>query len=102
MSRSTLTVIDNRTGRGFELAIEDGVPADDLRQVALYHGEGLSSYDPGIANTTACRSAITCSFVAERQDLDGSPTPLQSTPQHATSTSLTTPNDHRNSGNRLT
>jgi citrate synthase len=36
MTRNTLTVIDNRTGRSCELAIEDGaVRAEDLRQIAL-------------------------------------------------------------------
>jgi len=57
---NTLTVIDNRTGRRFELAIEDGaVQAVDLRRIATQGGEGLVSYDPGLTNTAACRSAIT-------------------------------------------
>ena len=59
-TRNTLTVIDNRTGRSFELAIADGaVRATDLRQIALDNSEGLASYDPGFTNTAACRSAIT-------------------------------------------
>ena len=59
-ARETLTVIDNRTGRSFELAIADGaLRAIDLRQIALDDGEGLASYDPGFSNTAACRSAIT-------------------------------------------
>ncbi len=57
---NTLTVIDNRTGRRFELAIEDdAVDAVELRQIAPQDGEGLASYDPGLTNTAACRSAIT-------------------------------------------
>jgi len=60
MSRNTLTVIDNRTGRSRELAIEDGaVRAEDLHQVALDGGEGLVSFDPGLTNTAVCRSAVT-------------------------------------------
>ena len=60
MHENTLTVIDNRTGRRFELAIEDGaVQAVDLRRIATQGGEGLVSYDPGLTNTAACRSAIT-------------------------------------------
>jgi citrate synthase len=60
MSRNTITVIDNRTGRSCELAIEDGaVRAADLRRIALDNHEGLVSFDPGFTNTAACRSAIT-------------------------------------------
>jgi citrate synthase len=50
----TLTVVDNRTGREYTLAIEDGaVRATDLGQM------GLLSFDPAFLNTAACRSAIT-------------------------------------------
>jgi citrate synthase len=60
MSRNTITVIDNRTGRSCELAIEDGaVRAEDLRRIALDHHDGLVSFDPGFTNTASCRSAIT-------------------------------------------
>jgi citrate synthase len=49
-------VIDNRRGRRFELAIEDGAirSADLLRPL-----DGLMLYDPGLTSTAACRSAIT-------------------------------------------
>jgi citrate synthase len=60
MSRNTLTVIDNRTGRRWELAVEDGaVRAEHLRQIPVGDGDGLVSFDPGFINTAACRSAIT-------------------------------------------
>jgi citrate synthase len=60
MSRNTLTVIDNRTGRSWELAIDDGaLRAEELRQIECDGGEGLVSFDPGLINTAACRSAIT-------------------------------------------
>jgi citrate synthase len=50
----TLTVVDNRTGREYTLAIEDGaIRATDLGQM------GLLSFDPAFLNTAACRSAIT-------------------------------------------
>src|SRR6266511_6028625 len=57
----TLTVIDNRTGRHYELPIIDGtVRAGDFRELKAYEGDfGLMVYDPGLANTAACRSAIT-------------------------------------------
>ena len=61
MTRNTLTVIDNRTGRSFELAIEHGaVRTSDLRRPFALDGGGLVVYDPGLASTAACRSAITC------------------------------------------
>ena len=55
----TLTVIDNRTGRSYELPISDGtVRAKDFRQLKAYEGDfGLMVYDPGFANTASCRSA---------------------------------------------
>jgi citrate synthase len=50
----TLTVVDNRTGSEYTIAIEDGaIRATDLRQL------GLLSFDPAFLNTAACRSAIT-------------------------------------------
>jgi len=60
-TEETLTVIDNRTGRTYELPINDGtVRARDFRQLKAYEGDfGLMVYDPGFANTAACRSAIT-------------------------------------------
>jgi citrate synthase len=57
----TLTVTDNRTGRTYELAIEDGtVRALDLRQIKADEQDfGLMAYDPAYTNTASCRSAIT-------------------------------------------
>ena len=57
----SLTVIDNRTGRRYELPISDGtVRAMDLRQIKVNEDEfGMMAYDPAFTNTAACRSAIT-------------------------------------------
>ncbi len=57
----SLTVTDNRTGKTYELPIEDGtVRAMDLRQVKVDPDEfGMMAYDPAFTNTAACRSAIT-------------------------------------------
>jgi citrate synthase len=57
----TLTVTDNRTGRTYELGIEDGtVRALDLRQIKADEQDfGLMAYDPAYTNTASCRSAIT-------------------------------------------
>ncbi|MCL6649429.1 MAG: citrate (Si)-synthase, partial [Chloroflexi bacterium] len=59
--RNTLTVIDNRTGKSYELPIQDGaIRAIDLRQIKTGPDDfGLLSYDPAFLNTASCRSAIT-------------------------------------------
>lgn len=61
MSASSLTVTDNRTGKRYELPIENGaVRATDLRQIKADEQDfGLMLYDPAFMNTAACRSAIT-------------------------------------------
>jgi citrate synthase len=59
--RETVTIIDNRTGKSYELPISEGtIRGLDLRQVKLDEEDfGLMSYDPGYANVAACKSAIT-------------------------------------------
>jgi citrate synthase len=59
--KDTLTVVDNRTGKSYELPIQDEtVRAADLRQIKVSDDDfGLMSYDPAFMNTAACRSAIT-------------------------------------------
>ncbi len=61
MSRNTLTVTDNRTGRTYELPIEnDTIRAADLRKIKIADGDfGIMSYDPAYMNTASCRSTIT-------------------------------------------
>jgi citrate synthase len=61
VSKDTLTVVDNRTGKSYELPIQDGtVRAADLRQIKASEDDfGLMAYDPAFMNTAACRSAIT-------------------------------------------
>jgi citrate synthase len=57
----TLTIVDNRTGRSYEIAISAGaVRAMDLRQIRTGPGDfGLLAYDPAFMNTASTRSAIT-------------------------------------------
>ncbi|MEW6583192.1 MAG: citrate synthase [Actinomycetota bacterium] len=57
----TLTIIDNRTGKSYELPITDGtIRATELRQIKVDDGDfGLMTYDPAFMNTASCRSAIT-------------------------------------------
>ncbi len=60
-SSATLTVTDNRTGRTYEIPIEDGtIRATDLRSIkASANDVGVLFYDPAFLNTAACKSAIT-------------------------------------------
>jgi citrate synthase len=52
-SKSTLTIVDNRTGKSIEVAVEDGnIKATDLKKL------GIQSFDPGYMNTTCCVSRI--------------------------------------------
>jgi citrate synthase len=57
----TLSIVDNRTGKNYELPIQDGtVRAMDLRQIKTGPDDfGLMTYDPAYMNTANCRSAIT-------------------------------------------
>ena len=57
----TLTITDNRTGKQYEVAINEGaIRATDLKQIKADSADtGLMTYDPAFLNTAACRSAIT-------------------------------------------
>jgi citrate synthase len=59
--KDSLSVVDNRTGKSYEIPIQDGtIRAADLRQIKASDDDfGLMSYDPAFMNTAACRSAIT-------------------------------------------
>src|SRR5438094_3986858 len=61
MASNTLTIVDNRTGKKYDVPIADGtVRAIDLRQIKSDGNDfGLMTYDPAFMNTAACRSAIT-------------------------------------------
>jgi citrate synthase len=57
----TLTVTDNRTGKTYEIPIEDGtIRGMALRDIKVDDDDfGLMSYDPAYLNTASCRSSIT-------------------------------------------
>jgi citrate synthase len=57
----SLTITDNRTGKKYDLPIQDGtIRAMDLRQIKTGADDfGLMTYDPAFMNTANCRSAIT-------------------------------------------
>ncbi len=57
----TLTITDNRTGKQYEIPIEDGtIRATELRKIKTHDDDfGLMSYDPAYMATASCRSSIT-------------------------------------------
>ena len=60
MASETLTIIDNRTGKQYEIPINNGaIKATDLFQIKISEDEGIVSYDPGFMNTASCQSRIT-------------------------------------------
>jgi len=61
MAKNTLSVKDNRTGKTYELPIEnDTIKATDLRQIRVKDEDfGMMSYDPAFGNTASCKSKVT-------------------------------------------
>lgn len=68
MSKDSLTVTDNRTGKTYELPISYGtyesdgasIRSADLRQIKVKEDDfGLLGYDPAYLNTASCQSAVT-------------------------------------------
>ncbi|KFE70364.1 citrate synthase [Hyalangium minutum] len=61
MPKDTLTITDNRTGKTYEVPIENGtIRTHALRQIKVNEEDfGLMGYDPAFLNTANCRSAIT-------------------------------------------
>ena len=60
-SNDTLTVTDNRTGKQYEIPIQDEtIRATELRKIKVSDDDfGLMTYDPAFMATASCRSAIT-------------------------------------------
>src|SRR6476659_1926452 len=61
MSENSLTITDNRTGKQYQVPIENGtIKAMDLRQIKASDDDfGLMTYDPAFMNTASCKSKIT-------------------------------------------
>lgn len=57
----SLTIVDNRTGKKYEIPIENGtIKAIDLRQIKAKDDEfGMMTYDPALMNTASVKSKIT-------------------------------------------
>jgi citrate synthase len=61
MSANSLTITDNRTGKQYEVPIEnETIRAMDLRKIKVDEDDfGLMTYDPAFMNTASCKSKIT-------------------------------------------
>ena len=61
MAENTLTITDNRTGKQYEIAIEnETIKALDLRKIKVADDDfGLMTYDPAFMNTASTKSRIT-------------------------------------------
>jgi citrate synthase len=61
MAEETISVVDNRTGKKYEIPIRDGaIVAPELQKIVSDGAStGLVSYDPAYLNTASCKSAIT-------------------------------------------
>jgi citrate synthase len=61
MTKDSLTITDNRTGKTYEVPIQEGtIRALDLRKISTGEGDfGLMTYDPAFTNTASCKSRIT-------------------------------------------
>jgi citrate synthase len=60
-ANESLTITDNRTGKQYEIPIEDEtIRATELRKIKVNNDDfGLMSYDPAYMATASCRSSIT-------------------------------------------
>ena len=68
MSKDSLSITDNRTGKTYEVPITYGtyesdgalIRSADLRQIKVHDDDfGLMGYDPAYLNTASCQSSIT-------------------------------------------
>jgi citrate synthase len=84
-SRDSLTITDNRTGKEYEVPIEDGtIRATELRKIKTHEDDfGLMSYDPAYLATASCRSGVT--FIdGEKGILQYRGYPIEQLAEHST------------------
>src|ERR687893_3213369 len=81
---SSLTVTDNRTGESYDIEITDGtVRAMDFRQIKVSEDDfGLMTHDPGLSNTSHCRSSI-CYIGGEEGVLEYRGIPIEQLCEHS-------------------
>src|ERR1041385_8224964 len=60
MSKQSLSIVDNRTGKSYEVPISNGtIRAIDLRKIKTSEDDfGLMTYDPAFTNTASCQSKV--------------------------------------------
>ena len=65
MPEKTVTIRDNRTGKEYEIPIEDGtIRANDLRQIKVSPDDfGLMTYDPGFLARPHAEARLPISMV---------------------------------------
>ena len=60
MGKDTLSVIDNRSGRQFELPVRQSTLGPNAADIGRFFREtGYFTYDPGFVSTASCHSALT-------------------------------------------
>lgn len=85
MPKNTLTITDNRTGKAYEIPIEnDTIRAMDLRQIKVNADDfGMMTYDPAFTNTASCKSSITY-IDGDKGILEYRGIPIQDLAEHST------------------
>jgi citrate synthase len=83
--RGTLSIVDNRTGKSYEIPIENGtIRAMALRDIKTGPEDfGLMTYDPAFTNTAHCKSQITM-IDGDRGILDYRGYPIEQLAEHST------------------
>jgi citrate synthase len=85
MSKNSLSITDNRTGKSYEFPIENGtIRATDLKQIKAGADDfGLGCYDPGFMNTCGCKSRI-CFIDGDKGILEYRGYPIEQLAERAT------------------
>src|SRR6266487_2379246 len=83
--KSSLSLIDNRTGKAYEIPIENGtIRAMALRDIKTGPDDfGLMTYDPAFTNTAHCTSKITM-IDGDKGILDYRGYPIDQLAEHST------------------
>jgi len=83
-SSEALTITDNRTGKQYQIPIDDGtIRATELRNIKTGDDDfGLMTYDPAYMATASCRSAVTY-IDGERGILEYRGYPIEQLAEHS-------------------
>ena len=59
MSKKTLTITDNRTGKTFDFEIKNGSCGPAVADLTTFYDKtGMFVYDPGFKSTASCSSSV--------------------------------------------